>query len=87
MRETLEKLWNEYFAEKCALINTEEERALIKKAVDMQKSANETLTKDQRKAIQEYIEAIYEFQSFSVKKAFFYGCEFATSFFFENLKI
>ena len=47
MKETLERLWNEYLAAECSVINTEEERTLV-------------------------------------KKAFFYGCEFTISFFFES---
>ena len=83
MKITLEKLWNEYFAEECAAINTEEEKALMKKAIEMQKKANESLTKEQSDAIEKYIEVLYQIQGCYIKKAFFDGCEFATSFFFE----
>ena len=83
MKETLEKLWNEYFADECAVMNTEQERSLIKKAVQAQKTAYELLTKEQSEATQKYIEILYEMQGFFGKKAFFLGCEFATSFFLE----
>ena len=83
MTETLEKLWNEYFAEECALINTAEERVLVKKAVELRKTANELLTKEQSEAMEKHMEVLYEIQDFSVKKAFFKGCEFAISFFYE----
>lgn len=83
MKETLEKLWDEYFACECAVINTEKERALIKKAVGAQKAVDELLTKEQSEATQKYIEVLYEMQGFFGKKAFFMGCEFATSFFLE----
>lgn len=83
MKETLEKLWNEYFAEECALINTTEEKVLIKKAVALRKTANKLLTEDQSEAMEKYMEALYEIQGFSVKKAFFKGCEFAISFLVE----
>ena len=32
MKETLEKLWNEYLLDECAEIDTDEERKLTKKA-------------------------------------------------------
>ena len=83
MKETIERLWNEYFAEECALIHTKEEKELVQKAVEMQKIANEFLTKEQCEATQKYVEILYELQGFFVKKAFFKGCEFATSFLFE----
>ena len=83
MKETLEKLWNEYFAEKCSAIDTEEERELIKKSAEMHKTLDELLTKEQSDAIEKYVEILYEIQGFFIKKAFFKGCEFATSFIFE----
>ncbi len=83
MHKAFEKLWNEYFAEKCAAIHTNEERTLIKKAAEMQKAANKLLTKEQSEVAQKYIEALHELHGLFVKKAFFEGCEFAMSFFFE----
>ncbi len=80
MRETLDKLWNEYFAEDCMVIDTEEERALLKRIIEMQKSVNELLASEERCAIEKYIGVLYEMQSLSVKKVFFKGCEFALSF-------
>ena len=41
MNEKLEKLWNEYLAEKCAEIDTEEERLLAKKAAKAHQIAND----------------------------------------------
>ena len=83
MKETLEKLWKEYFAEECATTDTEEERTLAKKALEMHKTVNELLTKEQIVAIEKYIDALFEMQDSFVKKAFFKGCEFAISFLFE----
>ena len=80
MKDLLEELWSEHFAEECAAIHTEEERALIKRAAEMHKTANELLTKEQCEAVEEYIEALYEIQGFFVKRAFFKGCEFTTAF-------
>ena len=62
MQGTLKKLWNEYFAEECALINTEKEKALLKKAVKIRKTVNELLTNEQNAAIEKYIELLYEIQ-------------------------
>lgn len=83
MKETLEKLWKEYFAEECATTDTEEERTLAKKALEMHKTVNELLTKEQIVATEKYIDALFEMQDSFVKKAFFKGCEFAISFLFE----
>ena len=84
MKQTLEKLWNEYLAEECALITTEEERALIKKAAKMHDVMNETLPKEQSEAIEKYIDSLYENQYCFAKKAFFKGCKFAVSFLLET---
>ncbi|MBQ9802182.1 MAG: hypothetical protein IJW51_03835 [Clostridia bacterium] len=83
MKETLEKLWNEYFAEICALIHTKEEKELVKKAGEIHKTVDKLLTKEQSEAVEKYVEVLYEIQGFFVKKAFFNGCKFATSFLFE----
>ena len=83
MKKTLEKLWDDCFAEECALIDTEEEKELIKEAVQMRKTADELLTREQSDAVEKYIEALYDIQISGNKKAFFKGCEFAISFLFE----
>ncbi len=83
MKEILENLWNEYFAEECAVIDTDEERAFLVRTGELHESVNELLTKEQRETIEKYIEALYEMQNLFVKKAFFKGCEFATTFLFE----
>ena len=44
MKPMLEKLWDEYFYDKCGVIDTEEEKELIRLAAEAQKSANELLT-------------------------------------------
>ena len=40
MKQTLEKLWNDYLLDECALIDTDEERMLTKKAAELHESAN-----------------------------------------------
>lgn len=76
----MEKLWNEYLSEECAVIDLEEERALAKKAIELHEKANALLSKDQEEAIEKYIVALYDMQALFLKKAFFKGCEFAASF-------
>ncbi len=83
MKEILEKMWNEYFREECSLIDEEEERALLKKADEAHRVANNLLTKEQLEAIEKYIDIHYEIEGLFIKKAFFKGCKFAASFFFE----
>ena len=83
MKETLERLWSEYLEEECAALDTEEERELSKKAVQTHEEANELLTEEQKDAVEKYVDALCEVQSFFAKKAFFKGCEFSVSFLFE----
>ena len=75
----MEKLWNEYFAEKCAQLDSEEERTLLKKADELHREINKLIPPTQREAIDNYIALLYEIQSFSAKKAFFCGFNFAFS--------
>ena len=86
MKKTMEKLWNDYLLDECAVMDAEE-RALLEKVMEMQRVASALLTKEQNEAVEKYIEALYEIQSFFAKKAFFKGCEFATSFFLEALNL
>ena len=80
MRIMLEKLWDEYFAEECARVETARGRELAKKAISENKLAKEHLTKEQSDLIEKYIDTLCEIQQLFVKKAFFKGCEFAISF-------
>ncbi len=83
MKKTLENLWNEYLLEKCAVIDTEEERALLRKTAEKHEIINSMLTKEQSTAIESYIDALCEIHSSFSQKAFLKGCEFAVSFIFE----
>lgn len=84
MRETLERLWNEYLADECAVIDTDEERVLTKRTIELHEKANALLNREQEKAIEKYVDAMSELDAFFVKKAFFKGCEFAVSFLCET---
>ena len=79
MKKTLDNLWEKYFCEECAIMDTEEERALTKKAADLHKNANALLSKDQENAMEEFICALYDLQALFVKKAFFKKILAATS--------
>ena len=80
MKKSLEKLWNEYFAEECATIKTKEERSLTKKAIEMYDAVNKLLQNEQIEVVYKYIDALCEVQGLYAKRAFFTGCEFAISF-------
>ena len=76
----MEKLWNEYFAEECAAVSTMEEKEFARKTLDLHMKANELLTKEQREAVETYVDALCDLQSLFVKKAFFKGWGVATEF-------
>ena len=86
MKEMMEVLWSEYFAEECAVISTKEEPDLIRKVNEIHKKLDESLTAEQCETMETYMEALYEMQGAFVKKAFFKGCDFAISFFLERGK-
>ena len=83
MKKTLEKLWTEYLFDECAVIDTDEERNLTKRAVELHEKANALLNQDQQAAIETYMDAVYDIEALFAKKAFFEGCEFAVSFLLE----
>ena len=84
MKNVIEKLWDEYFSEECAVLNTEEEKELIERVVKAQKEANELLNREQREKVEKFVETLHEMHGISLKKAFCSGCEFATSFLLET---
>ena len=88
MKETLEKLWNEYLAEESSLIDTDEERDLTRNTADLHTKAVALLNKDQQDAVEKYVDALCDLEALFIKKAFFKGCEFSVSFLLEagNLK-
>lgn len=81
MENSIEKLWNEYFAEQCATMTTDEEHILAKSAIEKRKVLSASLSVDQSEALNSYIDILFEIQSTFIKKAFFNGCKFATAFF------
>ena len=85
MKKILEKLWDEYLSNECAVIDTDEERALAGEAVRLHEGVNNSLSLEQQKAVEEYIDALCDIEGLFVKKAFFSGCKFATAFLLEVL--
>ena len=85
MKETLEKLWNEYLLDECAEIDTDEERKLTKKAVELHEGANALLNKEQQDAVEKYVDALCDVEALFAKKAFLRGCKFAVSFLLETI--
>ena len=83
MKNTLEKLWEEYFSEECAILDTEEERELISLTAEANKAVNDLLTKEQRISVERFVELLHEMNGIALKKAFCKGCEFTASFLLE----
>ena len=83
MKKILENLWNEYLLDKCAIIDTYEEKSLTKKAAELHQKANSLLDKEQKDAVDKYIDELCNIEALFAKKAFLKGCEFAVSFIFE----
>ena len=83
MRGILEKLWGEYFWDKCAVMDTKEERELTKRAAELHETANALLNKEQKDAVEKYVDALCDAEALFMKKTFFKGCEFAVSFILE----
>ena len=84
MKETLDKLWNEYFWDECAAIDTDEERRLTGKIRELREKITPLLNKDQEDALEKYVDALREAEALFTKKAFYTGCKFAVSFLLET---
>ncbi|MBE6674609.1 MAG: hypothetical protein E7596_05845 [Ruminococcaceae bacterium] len=83
MKETLEKLWNEYLLDDCAEIDTDGERDLTKKTAELHEKVNALLNNEQEEAVRKYVDALRGLEAIFVKKAFLKGCEFSVSFLLE----
>ena len=84
MKESLEKLWNEYLLDECALMDTNEEKELTRKTAVLHRKTDEILNKEQKQAVQRYVDSLLDIESLFAKKAFIKGCEFAISFILES---
>ena len=74
MKETLEKLWSEYLLDECAVIKTNDERNLSKKASLLYDELNASLSNAQKEACEKYIDALCSLESSFTKRAFIKGC-------------
>ena len=83
MKQTLEKLWNEYLSAECAEIDTDEEWERTRKTGKLHEELNALLNKEQQDTLEKYVDTIYDMEALFIKKAFFKGCEFALSFLLE----
>ncbi len=88
MKEVFETVWDEYFFEKCAKMDTDEERRLAKKTIEFHEAASSLLNEEQENAVEKYVDALCDMEAIFVKKAFLKGCEFSFSFLWRvgNLK-
>ena len=84
MKQTLDKLWNEYLLEECAAIDTNEERMLTRELADLHDKANALLNDEQKAAVEKYVDALCDIDALFAKMAFSKGCEFAVSFLLET---
>ena len=82
MQKTLEKLWNEYLADECSVMTTEE-KILAKEAVLLHEKAKLLLSKEAETAVEKYVDALCDLEALLAKKAFCKGCEFATLYLIE----
>lgn len=84
MKKTLEKLWDEYLFEECSKIETDEERCLAKKSAELHETANALLNKEQKSAVEKFVDSVYDVEIYSMRKAFFKGCKLAFSLILET---
>ena len=87
MKKTLEKLWDDYLLDECSVTYTEEERKLMKKAVELQEKASSLLNKEQENAVEKYVDALCDIEAIFAKKAFVKGCKFAVLFLLETIDL
>ena len=83
MKETLEKLWDEYLIDESSMIHTDEERVLTKTAIELHKKAMALLSKEQEEAVEKYVDALGDINAVFTRRAFCKGCEFTASFLLE----
>ena len=85
MTKEIEKLWAEHFAEECSLIDSEAERALIRRSSELHRAIADALSNTQNGMLEKYVELLYDIQAAFMKKAFLHGCRFAASFLLDAL--
>ena len=83
MKERLKQLWHEYLLDECAAMDTDEERTLIKKIIELHAKATAPLNEEQAYAVEKYVDALHDMETLFSQKAFLKGCEFTASFLLE----
>ena len=83
MKKITESLWNDYLADECAMLDTEEEKDLSKRISETHEELAKTFTKEQNKAIDALIDLLCELDGILAKKAFTKGCELTANFLLE----
>ncbi len=85
MKQTLERLWNDYLLEENATLGTDEERSLTKTSAALSEKARAMLNAEQTEAVQKYIDSLCTLDAMFAQRAFIAGCEFAVSFLLESM--
>ena len=83
---TVESLWHQYLLDECSTIDTDEEKTLTKKALELHEKANALLNREGQEVLEKYVDSLCEINAMFAKKAFVKGCEFAVSFILETKK-
>lgn len=84
MKKILEDLWYSYLMENSIERNTEKKKILNILTANEEK-LHEKLNKEQKEALENYENSLYEINSISEKEAFIKGIRFATMFLIEAL--
>jgi|GEM_PF-1370318 len=80
MKDTMDRLWDEYLVDECAKIDTDEQRRLAGRAAELGEAVSRLLSAEQGEALEAYVDSLLDAEAFYIKKAFFMGCELAISF-------
>ena len=84
MKETLERLWNEYLLGECSVMDTDEERKLTNKASELHEKVNASLNKEQQDTVEKYVDAVYDMEAHLTKKRFSRGANLRCHFFWRR---
>ena len=80
MKPHLEKLWNDYLVDECAILKTAEEKELAARLTQLREQLHALLSAEQRAAVEQYLDALCDLDALFARKAFVRGCEFAVAF-------
>ena len=80
MKSLLEKLWNDYLVDECAILKTAEEKRLAARLAQLREQLHALLSAEQSAAVEQYLDALCDLDAIFARKAFVRGCEFAAAF-------